>query len=70
MCIRCSIMLLYFTLDFWSFIPDRAVPATNIVVCYKVHPYCCTVFLFFAREICEHMCKSGNAVTIKCNAHV
>ena len=38
-------MLLYFTLDFGSFIPDRAVTATNFVVCNKVHPYCFTAFL-------------------------
>ena len=36
----CYILLLIFG----NFIPDRAVPATNIVV--KVHPSSCTVFQF------------------------
>ena len=41
MSICCYILLLIFG----SFILDRAVPATNIVVCNKVHPYSCTMFL-------------------------
>ena len=41
MCIWLVIKLLYFTIDIWE-----AVPATNIIVCNKVHPYSSTGFLY------------------------
>ena len=50
-------MLLYFGIHFifWSFIPDRAVPATHIVVCNKVHPYSFTAGVTCAkREPCRY----------------
>ena len=40
-----AIMLYILLLIFGSFIPDRAVPATNIVACNKVHPYSSMWFL-------------------------
>ena len=39
MSIKRAIMVLYFTLDIWNFFSDRAVPATNILVCNKIHLY-------------------------------
>ena len=56
LCVYRGILSCYISsLIFGSFIPDRAVPATNLVVCNKVHPYS---FPAFSREVCEHMCKA------------
>ena len=69
----CSYILL---LIFGSFIPYKAVPATNIVVCNKVRPYSGTVFLSShmrsvntcaKRERCRH--KSQRASLTDCSQY-
>ena len=62
-------MLFNFTFDICEFFSDRAVPATNIAVCNKVHHYSCMGFLYLhVRSM--NTCAKWTAVRINCNAQV